>query len=402
LTEATAEYDPISNFMYGLKSADSRRQYPARLNVFLNFIGLKGALIEQASMFLDKSKDLTWAQASIMRFVEFQKERSRNGQIAVGTIRNYYKAIKLFCDMNDIHLSWKKITKGLPKPRNASNDRIPNKEEIAKLIEYPDRRIKPIIYTIASSGIRLGSWDYVQWKHIIPYQNETKDQVIAAKIIVYAGENEEYYSFITSEAYYALKDWMDFRASYGEKITGESWLMRDLWRTTNIEYGAKLGLAKKPQKLKSSGIKRLIERALWEQGIREPLKNGQKRHEWKAAHGFRKLFKTVAERYMRPINVEILMGHNIGVSASYYKPKEHEVLEDYLNAAPHLTVSGDMKILEKQIYELTEKQDEITLMRLKHEKEMEEMRQQMNNIVSLIRENPKLARIKTNVLTEKI
>jgi hypothetical protein len=53
---------------------------------------------------------------------------------------------------------------------------------------------------------------------------------------------------------------MDFRASYG-----------DLWRTTNIEYTAKLGLAKNPQKLKSSGIKRLIERAPWEQGIREPL-----------------------------------------------------------------------------------------------------------------------------------
>lgn len=39
-----------------------------------------------------------------MRFVDFQKERSAKGQIAIGTIRNYYKAIKLFCDMNEIHL----------------------------------------------------------------------------------------------------------------------------------------------------------------------------------------------------------------------------------------------------------------------------------------------------------
>jgi hypothetical protein len=105
----------MSNFLYGLKSADARRQYPARLKVFLDFIGLKGPLIEQTSTFLDKSKDLGWTQSSIMQFIDFQKERSRNGQIAVGTIRNYYKAIKLFADMNEIHLTWKKITNGLPR-----------------------------------------------------------------------------------------------------------------------------------------------------------------------------------------------------------------------------------------------------------------------------------------------
>lgn len=399
MSQTTTEYDPISNFLYGLKSADGRRQYPARLKVFLDFIGLNGSLNEQADKFLDKSKNLVWTQSSIMRFVDFQKEKSKRGEMAVGTIRNYYKAIKLFCDMNDIHLTWKKITKGLPKPRYASSDRVPAKEEIAKLVEYPDRRIKPIVYTMISSGIRLGAWDFIKWKHIVPYKDD-KGGVMAAKIIVYAGESEEYYSFINSESYLSLKDWMDFRASYGEKVNGESWVMRDLWRTTNIEYGAKLGLAKQPQKLQSSGIKRLIERALWEQGIRQPLSNGEKRHEWKAAHGMRKMFKTIAEQYMRPINVEILMGHNIGVSASYYKPKEHEVLQDYLNAAPYLTISGDKKALEKQIYELTEKQDEITVMRLKHEKEMEVMRGQLNKIVSLIQANPKLAGVKREVLSE--
>ena len=278
--------------------------------------------------------------------------------------------------MNELVLGWKKITKGLPKQINASNDRTPTIEEIKKLMEYPDRRLKPIIFTLASSGIRLGAWDFLKWKHIIPLNSED-GAVVAAKIIVYAGEDEQYYSFVSPEAYLALKEWMDFRASYGEKITCDSWLMRDLWKTTNIDYGARSGLAKRPQKLKSSGIKRLIERALWEQGIRHPLESGQRRHEWKAAHGFRKLFKTISEQYMKPINVEILMGHNIGVSASYYKPKEHEVLEDYLKAVDHLSIYRDKRILEKQISRLTEKQDEITLMKLKHEKEMAEMRELM-------------------------
>jgi hypothetical protein len=58
---------------------------------------------------------------------------------------------------------------------------------------------------------------------------------------------------------------------------------------------------------------------------------------------------------MKSLNVEILMGHDIGVSKSYYKPTEREVLQDYLNAVPLLTINTDKLILQKQVEELTEK-----------------------------------------------
>jgi len=341
--------------MYGLRAKESRRQYPRRLKVFMDFCSLRGSLQDQAKeLFLLAKKDNTWIQSMLIKFIEFQKQRVKQGKILESTIRNYYKATKLFCEMNDIMLNWKKITKGLPRGREAANDRAPTVEEIEKLVEYPDRRIKAIVYTMTSSGIRLGGYDYLKWKHIIPmYSND--GQIVACKIIIYGGEEEEYYSFITPEAYTALKDWMDFRASYGEKITGESWLMRDLWQTTNIDSRYRNGLATYPKRLKSSGIKRIIERALWDQGLRSPLVNGQKRHEWKAAHGFRKFYKTRAEQAMKPINVEITMGHNIGVSASYYRPTEHEVLEDYLKAVNLLTINNTELTLEKEVKELSEK-----------------------------------------------
>jgi hypothetical protein len=94
---------------------------------------------------------------------------------------------------------------------------------------------------------------------------------------------------------------------------------------------------------------------LWEQGIRQPLPFGTKRHEWKAAHGLRKYYKSRAEQLMKPINVELTMGHNLGISKSYWKPTEREVLQDYLKAVPLLTINADKLILRKQVEELTEK-----------------------------------------------
>jgi integrase len=370
------------------KSSESKRQYPRRFKMFLDFLKLEGSLEDQAKQFLIKARqDPQWVQDNLRNFIAFQIERVRRGEIAESTISNYYKATKLFCEMNGSAqlINWKLITRGMPRGRQVAIDRAPTEEEIQKLIEYPDRRIKPIVCTMVSSGIRIGAWDYLQWKHVIPMTNSS-GEIIAAKLRVYAGDREEYYTFITPEAYSSLKEWMDFRGSYGEKVTGESWLMRDIWQTTNVDYGAKWGLATNPKKLKSSGIKRLLERALWEQGIRQPLKEGSKRHEWKAAHGFRKFYKSHAEQVMRPINVEITMGHNIGVSASYYKPKEKEVLEDYLKAVDLLTISNDKVVLAKQVAELTQKgKDNEYIIRGKlqeKDEEMKTMKEQFNTMQS--------------------
>jgi hypothetical protein len=98
----------------------------------------------------------------------------------------------------------------------------------------------------------------------------------------------------------------------------------------------------------------MLERGLWSQGLRKSLENGEKRHEYKAAHGFRKFYKTRTEQVMRPLNVEITLGHDIGLSGSYYKPTEKEVLEDYLKAVDLLTINNNQKVLEKQINELKE------------------------------------------------
>ena len=81
---------------------------------------------------------------------------------------------------------------------------------------------------MVSSGIRIGAWDYLRWKHIVPIERDSK--IVAAKIIVYDNEeSDEYWTFISEEAYSALNEYMDFRTQSGEDITGDSWLIRNRW-----------------------------------------------------------------------------------------------------------------------------------------------------------------------------
>ena len=59
---------------------------------------------------------------------------------------------------------------------------------------------------MVSSGIRLDAWDYLEWKHVIPIKGENNPSIItAAKLIVYVGEPEQYYTFTTPEAYNVIR-----------------------------------------------------------------------------------------------------------------------------------------------------------------------------------------------------
>ena len=53
---------------------------------------------------------------NVMRFAQAQKKGVGNGKKSPATLRNYIKAVKLFCKMSDIvGLNWKKIRRVLPR-----------------------------------------------------------------------------------------------------------------------------------------------------------------------------------------------------------------------------------------------------------------------------------------------
>jgi integrase len=354
--ESVVAASALSSFIYALKSEGTKEQYLFRLKIFFDFLEIPGetGVGEQAAAFLDKvrkNNPPAYAENCLISFITDNKRKIEENKLSATSLSNYVIAIRLFYEMNDIPFNWKRISRGLPKARTIANDRAPTIEEIQKIIKYSDRRIKAIVYVMCSSGIRVGAWEYLKWKHVIPMPNNAGGGGGIAKLIVYAGEPEEYFSFISPEAYNELKAYMDFRASYGENITGESPLMRDLFRTSSVTRHQRFGLAKYPRKITEDGITKLLSRAIDEENVRGTLKEGQRRYEWKTSHGLRKFFCTRAEQVMKPLNVQILMGHNIGLIGSYLKPTEQDLLEDYKKAVPFLSVNNGKVITTQQIQE---------------------------------------------------
>ncbi len=137
-----------------------------------------------------------------------------------------------------------------------------------------------------------------------------------------------------------------------------------------------------------------MNRTIWAQGLRKKLENGKKRHPFQAIHCYRKWFKTRCEiAAMKPINCEILLAHNVGISSSYYKPTERELLEDYLKVVNLLCIDRENKLQiqlneykEKNSEEnyiiqgkLQEKENQINQLNEKYEKDMQLFKEEMEN-----------------------
>lgn len=91
----------------------------------------------------------------------------------------------------------------------------------------------------------------------------------------------------------------------------------------------------------SHSVRMYYNRLLYSIGIR---KNKKKRHEF-SVHSFRKYFKTKAEiAGMKPAAVEMLMGHSLGISDSYFKPPEEEILAEYASVIDALSINDTQKL----------------------------------------------------------
>jgi integrase len=423
---------PVSYAFMFLQRELTKDQYANRLKLFFNFHQFPGdSLDKQGLYFLQRARqDPQQATMLIMQFLVHHRDRVDAGQITAGTLKQLRQSIRKFTDaFMELRtaIDWKRIIESMPQAENYADDRIPDIGEVRKLIEHTDRRVKPIVCTMCSCGMRVGSWESLKLKHITPItaaehlrwkkqmelqengksdivitaDDETK--IIAARIILHGEKkkkkrrNTDYLSFVTPESWFAIQKWVEFRKRYGEQITGESWVMRRLFPIAHKKPGeevqeeshyrdiskhnggSKVDVdAAHPIKLTRKAIFSLLSRAMYQQGIRTPLAEGKTRHPFKTDHFARKWFSTRAKQHMNALNVMKLMDQKVSVDPnfeSYYKPIEQELLTDFLRAVPSLTISEDkdMVSIKHQQAVLEQKQQD-------KDRELQELKEKMTSL----------------------
>ena len=270
-----------------------------------------------------------WFEEDFIKFIGEVKKSS-----ATSTVAFWRDSLKRFLEINRVKgVDWEYINQFLPKVVKSGQDRAPTIEELRKVVSVADLRTKCLILFLSSSGARIGSIDYLRWRDLTEVESDAGK---LAKVVIYRGEPEEYTSYATPECYEHLLSYRGMRENVGEKVGAQSPVFVQEFNKRDFQQG----------KVKPVGVRTLknqLGELLNQMGMRAKIvdKGNYRSYEFKQAHSFRKWFKTRMEMSgVKPIVTELLMGHDIGVSGSYMKPTDEELLDEYTKAIPNLTIVG--------------------------------------------------------------
>ena len=291
-----------------------------------------------------KNPDL--ASDIIAAYIKEDAKKVEEGVLSAQTLPNHIKPIKVLLDSNRIAVHWKSLTKLLPRFERGSNDRAYTREEVQKMLKISkDITDEIILLMFSSAGFRLEAWDYFTWKDVIFFRDDNENFKGAA-LLVYRGDPESYWTFVTPETCKTLD------------------LYREKWKSDIGRYPKpdepliKSTRSLVIRRLNQKGVRKRVEKLASEIGLRPPLKPGQKRHEVKLDHGFRKYFNTMMRRAkVNFLDKEDMMGHKVGLERHYerYNEEDFERFSEYQKAIPFLTISDK----ERQKQELARKEKEL-------------------------------------------
>jgi len=255
---------------------------------------------------------------------------SLKGKMNPNSIPNYGDAIKSFLEANDIDLNWRRIRKLYPRPAKKTGQSAYSTEDIQLMLKHTSKiRNKVFIHFLASTGVRVSALNTMKMKDI-------RDMPHGCKMVtVYADDIEEYKTFLTPEASYALDLYHKERENSGEILNGDSFVF--------VKTNGK--------PVDKSSTSMIIQRALIRAGLK--IKNDTKinpknqftRHRIQLNHGFRKRFNTIL-KLNNEVNdnaIEKMMGHSHGLDGTYLQITDEKLFDEFNKGIADLTTSDEFR-----------------------------------------------------------
>jgi site-specific recombinase XerD len=154
------------------------------------------------------------------------------------------------------------------------------------------------------------------------------------KVTVYSGEKEQYLTWTTPETAKEIDVYLEYRKRKGEHITSNSYLIVKRSGFSTIQG----------EPFKGYSLRSVLQDTIEKTGIKQ-IGSKWKRKETPLLHAFRKFFtKQLMDSKVDKAIVELLLGHDIGLTGRYYKPTEQDMLNEYMKAVPLLTISNEERL----------------------------------------------------------
>ncbi len=321
--------DPLKLFKASFRSKFTARVYTCHLNKYANDNDNNG-LLSMAKLTQREAED------KLIDFIITNKEEG----MSWGALHNYVSAVTKFYLVNDITLNLHRVKRFMPEQTRLRKDRPYKSEEIQQLTQLSTERISALILLLCSSGMRVGGAAGLKY-------SDLEDKGDIYKITVYAGTNQEYYTFCTPEAKKALDSYFEIRKRHGETITGKCPVIREQYnRSDNLAI-------RYPKPSTVGGLMKAIGEVAERAGIRARIKrtrtsNASYMKDIGLSKGFRKFFNSqLAKVKVNPLIKEMLMGHHIGLDDNYFRPEEQDVQAEFEKAVDNLTIDPANRLQRK-------------------------------------------------------
>jgi site-specific recombinase XerD len=351
------EQEVFFNFINSIKSVATKEVYSNNLQLFMKFYNLT------------KMSDLLKidVQNSIIKYVISLRESG----LSSNTIQVRLNAIFHFYAMNDVILNKKKIKMFKGEFSRKSVDRAYEHEEISKILQVCDLRMKAVILLMASSGMRVGAIPDLRLRNMEKIDNQN-----IYKVTVYEGSNESYFTFTTPECSSFIDSYLEFRENNGEKLNKDSYLIRDQFDITDIEQ-----IRNKSKGVSLNNLNTIIGTLLVKACLRTVDHTSKHiRKEVARAHGLRKFFTTqLVNSEVNPEIREMLLGHKIGLASAYYKPTEQKILDEYMKAVNALTINEENR-LKIKVEKLEAEKDKFDMFAMKVAENFRNIEQRLVNL----------------------